>query len=266
MEIHPARLSGFAIFRGVPTGDLLALVSAGEGLEHQRGDVLFREGSRAKDAYLVIQGRLGVYLGEGIGERLIGEVHKGEIVGEAGLMNLAARRNATVRALTDCDLLKISPRTVMELSQNPAMVAVELYLLEAMARRIRSANLRLEEALSPPPAATAGTIPPRSAAGSLPPRSTMPPQSTIPPRSTLPPTSTLPPGSPLRPTMPPGLSGWAPSASARATQPPGSQLPPQATQPPPARATLPGGDKSAAPAPKSETLTQTLLRILGGKS
>ena len=246
MEIHPARLVNFPIFDGVPPGDLHALVAAGQAEQHTRGHVLFREGDRAKNAFLVVQGRLGVYLGEGISEKLIGEVKGGEVVGEAGLMNLAARRNATVRALTDVDLLKISPRTVMELSENAAMVAIELYLLSAMARRIRAATIRLEEALSPgqPPASLGSAVP-----GGGTPARVLPsaPYGTVPPGAS-PGLRTLPPtGSPGTRTSPPGAG-------------PGLRtLPPSAP-----RGTLPPTE-GVPPPPKTETLTQTLLRILGGK-
>lgn len=222
MEIHPARLSVFPMFEGVSLADLVALVAAGQGETVHRGDVVFREGQRAKDAFLVVQGRLGVYLGEGAGERVIGEVRGGEVVGEAGLMNLSARRNATVRALVDTDLMRLTPRTLLDFSENAGMVAIEMHILAAMARRIRAANLRLEEALAPP-GATRATLPPMQASG----RSLPPPG----PGTTVPPTA-------ARPSMPP-----RPSLS-----------PPRATIPPPGPASGRG-----------ETLTQALLRILGGK-
>lgn len=228
MDIHPARLAVFPIFKGVGISELLALVAAGHGETQHRGDVLFREGSRAKDAFLVVQGRLGVYLGEGVGERLIGEVRGGEVVGEAGLMNLTAKRNATVRALVDTDLLRITPRTLLDQGGNPAMVAIEMHVLAAMARRIRSANLRLEEALAPPDSAPRATLPPPGAGG-----------------------RTLPP-----PSRGQSLSGTPPAPSRSTVPPPIGARP---TLPPPR------GDADGSEPRRVETLTQTLLRILGGK-
>ncbi len=224
MDIHPARLSVFPIFKGVGLNDLVALVAAGHGEMRHRGDILFREGQVAKDAFLVVQGRLGVYLGDGVGQRLIGEVRAGEIVGEAGLMNLGVKRSATVKALVDTDLLRITPRTLVAISENEAMVAVEMHILTAMARRIRSANVRLEEALAPAGSATRSTLPPPGTGASLAP----------------------------------------PSSAARSQSMPGSPSPRSTLPPPGARgqSLAPPGEPSA---PRTETLTQTLLRILGGK-
>jgi len=148
MEIHPSRLVTLPIFRGVPLGDVTLLASSCAALRYTRGDVLFEEGALATGAFLIVTGRLGVYVGPPTDERLVSEGKAGEIIGESGLLDPAARRIATVRAVTDCEVLEISPETMLAQGSSRAMVAIELSVLSAMAKRTRAANARLEAALS----------------------------------------------------------------------------------------------------------------------
>lgn len=148
MEIHPSRLVMLPIFRGVPLGDVALLAGACAALRYTRGDVLFEEGALATGAFLIVTGRLGVYVGPPTDERLVSEGKAGEIIGESGLLDPAARRIATVRAVTDCEVLEISPETMLAQGSSRAMVAIELSVLSAMAKRTRAANARLEAALS----------------------------------------------------------------------------------------------------------------------
>ncbi len=64
------------------------------------GDVLFAEGDPSDAGYLVVSGRLAVTRG-GVA---VGEVGRGEIVGEIGLLE-ASPRSATVTALRDSSLV-----------------------------------------------------------------------------------------------------------------------------------------------------------------
>jgi len=161
MEIHPSRLVTLPIFRGVPPGDIATLASSCKALRYHRGDVLFEEGDAANDAFLIVSGRLGVYVGSALDERLVSEGKPGEIIGESGLLDPEARRIATVRAVTDCEVLAISPATMLALGSSRAMVAIELSVLSAMARRTRAANARLEAALAAPRPEPARTEPAR---------------------------------------------------------------------------------------------------------
>jgi CRP-like cAMP-binding protein len=174
MEIHPSRLVTLPIFRGVPLGDIALLAASCAGFRYTRGDVLFEEGDRATHAFLIVVGRLGVYVGSPDAERLVSEGKPGEVIGESGLLDPEARRIATVRAVTDCDVLAISPETMLALGSSRAMVAIELSVLSAMARRTRAANARLEAALSatrPEPARIEAARPTRTAGPPAPARS-----------------------------------------------------------------------------------------------
>lgn len=151
MDIHPGRVVTFPMFKGVPPADVNLLVSLASAQRHARGATLFREGDAADAAFLVVSGRVGVYLADGPAEQLIGEVRPGELMGEAGLLAEGSRRSATARALTDVEGLVLTADIVRALGPSRAVVAVEMYLLQALGRRMRAANTRLEAALGTAP-------------------------------------------------------------------------------------------------------------------
>jgi NTE family protein len=81
-------------------GDLLLPVSI-EG-----GDVLMREGDEPDGLYLLRAGRLQARVGEGDELVVLGEIGRGEVVGESALLT-DQRRSATVVALRDSELLHL---------------------------------------------------------------------------------------------------------------------------------------------------------------
>jgi len=70
------------------------------------GEVLLRAGDDADGLYLVVAGRLQARLGEGEAARIVGEVGRGEVVGEAALLS-DQPRTATLVALRDSELLQL---------------------------------------------------------------------------------------------------------------------------------------------------------------
>jgi NTE family protein len=99
------------------------------------GETLFRAGDPADAVYLVVSGALGAFAADDE-TRLIGQVVAGETVGETGLIT-GQPRSATVRALRDCELLRLSSTTFDQLAQR------DPHVLLAMAR------LALQRATSP---------------------------------------------------------------------------------------------------------------------
>lgn len=82
-----------------------------------RGDFLFHEGDKPDGAYVLVSGLLGINVSSGVlGEHEIAQIKQGEIVGELALI-MDAKRSASVLALRDCELFRLSPdvfATVME--------------------------------------------------------------------------------------------------------------------------------------------------------
>ncbi len=69
-------------------------------------EVLFKEGETAECVYIVRRGELHAYKGVGMEAIVLGTITSGEFVGEMAHIN-GEPRSATVRSLTDCELIEI---------------------------------------------------------------------------------------------------------------------------------------------------------------
>jgi CRP-like cAMP-binding protein len=141
MNLHPRRLAELPLFKTVPEADLAELCVHLQGLTLPRGAVLYTQGEPARDAVLVVHGRVTVTVADG---RAVGDSWAGDILGEAGLFG--ALRTATVTAATDTDLAVITVDAVSSLPYNRGIIAIEQKLLGSMTKRFRAANARLEMA------------------------------------------------------------------------------------------------------------------------
>jgi predicted acylesterase/phospholipase RssA/CRP-like cAMP-binding protein len=102
------------------------------------GSLLFREGDESDSLYVVISGRLRVVrpAPDG-GEITVGEIVRGQVVGEAGALT-GESRSATVYAARDSELLRLPQSVIMRVSQR--YPEVMLRINREMGRRLR-ANL-----------------------------------------------------------------------------------------------------------------------------
>src|SRR5271169_1439434 len=89
---------------GVDLAALEALSAAAVHFSLPAGHLLFEAGSNPDGVYLVASGRLGVKAQTH--PRLVAEIERGELVGEAGWL-LRQQRSATVVALRDSELLLV---------------------------------------------------------------------------------------------------------------------------------------------------------------
>jgi protein lysine acetyltransferase len=90
-------LSALELFRGHDEGELAALASMLTAVEAAPGDVLARQGEVARSFLLVVTGKADVVRDDGDGERQVGTIGPGSIVGELSVLR-AAPRSATVTA------------------------------------------------------------------------------------------------------------------------------------------------------------------------
>ncbi len=112
------------------------------------GEVLFRQGEPGDSAYLVVSGRVRVALADDDhgGERVVGEIPSGELVGEQAIL-LDTPRSATVYAGRDTDLARI-PRDVFErlIDRHPDAM---LRMLRTLVERTRTAMRAPRRAVRP---------------------------------------------------------------------------------------------------------------------
>lgn len=73
-------------------------------IEYKQGDLIFRQGYPADDAYIVHEGEVEIFNEESDGlEKQLAILKSGEMFGEMGILD-DAPRNASARAHTDCVL------------------------------------------------------------------------------------------------------------------------------------------------------------------
>ena len=102
-----AMLASLPLFSGLPTTVIDAAVAELEWISVPGGELLFEAGAPADSVYFVVSGCLGAFGSSG---ELVGRIAAGETVGEMGLI-VARPRAATVRALRDSDLARLSSGT-----------------------------------------------------------------------------------------------------------------------------------------------------------
>lgn len=105
------------------------------------GTVLFEEGERGEDAYIVLQGRLGVLVSSDAGPDPVAQIEPGEFTGEMSLISREPR-SATVVALRDCELVRI-PRPAFELMMRTSPQLASLIMRQMASRLRRTSRARV---------------------------------------------------------------------------------------------------------------------------
>jgi len=125
-------LKSIDLFSQIPGEDLaqVALISTEESRE--TGEEIFAEGEAGDALYLVLDGRVRVHRQD----RVIAELGERECFGEMALLD-AAPRSATVTAVVDAHLLKISREDFQEILNEKPEIASGI--IKVLTRRLRSA-------------------------------------------------------------------------------------------------------------------------------
>jgi len=110
-----------------------------ERIQVGEGEILTREGRIGREFFLILSGTVGVTQ-KGYRVNTLGP---GDFFGELAAMN-PGPRNATVTALSELDVLIIGPREFGAMAGIPGFRDA---LLKSMARRLRTADARLEATL-----------------------------------------------------------------------------------------------------------------------
>jgi len=131
-----ALLSLCGLFADADPEALGELASELQLVSVKRGELLICQGNPADCMYTIVSGRLEVTaLADDGGERYLGELGSGEIVGEAGLVD-AQPSMSNVRAIRDTQLVRISPRGFERLVRGNAEALNKIATI--LARRMRA--------------------------------------------------------------------------------------------------------------------------------
>ena len=128
------------LFAGLSEEDFERLYEMAQPVTVAAGETLIREGDVGDSMYAILDGEFEVIQGSGQQELILGRRGSGEVIGEMALVQRAPR-NATVRALRESRLLKISQLTFQILLDcGPTTV---LSILQTIMTRLRQQELLL---------------------------------------------------------------------------------------------------------------------------
>jgi CRP-like cAMP-binding protein len=135
-------LSKVELFRGLDTAVLGAIVPKMSEEEFDRGAVLFNEGDEGDRLYVLLAGKVRVYV-ERLGSVITYDVFEaGTCFGEMALIE-AAPRSATVRAEVPCRCLTLGQQDFLNLLQEQPRMAVTM--LRDLSLRLRHTNTQIQE-------------------------------------------------------------------------------------------------------------------------
>lgn len=107
----------------------------------QPNQILIQEGEHSHNMYWVQTGQLVVIKKRLNEDVVLGHVNSGELVGEISFLDNESR-SATVKAITECELISIPQETLDTVFQSqPKWLEV---LVKTLAERLRKANARIK--------------------------------------------------------------------------------------------------------------------------
>ena len=126
-------LKSIDLFSQIPGEDLaqVALIATEE--QRENGEDIFIEGDVGDALYLVLDGKVRVHKQD----RVIAELGERECFGEMAILDTAPR-SATVTAISDTNLLKISREDFQEIMHEKPEIASGI--IKVLTRRLRNAT------------------------------------------------------------------------------------------------------------------------------
>ncbi|GMQ97369.1 MAG: diguanylate cyclase [Gammaproteobacteria bacterium] len=139
-DINPEDLSRLQVFQAVNLDTLSELLAVCSVKELEAGEVLIARNQTNAYLYLLLSGRLRVYL-DTMGDA-IAILEPGESVGEISLIDKHPT-SAHVVAETHCKLFVVNEKTLWNMVSKSHAVAINLLTL--LANRLRESNIKLNE-------------------------------------------------------------------------------------------------------------------------
>jgi CRP/FNR family cyclic AMP-dependent transcriptional regulator len=138
------KLASLALFGGLPSEGLEALARRAQVVTYPRGAIVYVEGDRATDVFVVEQGAFDVVRRSTRGEHVLATLPAGEFFGEMSFVDMQTRA-ATVRAREDSVVLRWSFTTIHDLyvSEPKAFTLLVMNMARELSRRLRRADARI---------------------------------------------------------------------------------------------------------------------------
>jgi signal transduction histidine kinase len=130
------------LFAGLPEEDLDRLWDMAETVAVVAGETLVAEGEPGASMYVALDGRFEVSARSGERDLVLATLGPGEVIGEISLLE-GSSRTATVRAIQDGQVLKISRDSFQQFLQRSPSAA--LGIVKTMATRLRNTEAMLRQ-------------------------------------------------------------------------------------------------------------------------
>ena len=153
---HEEALRRVPLFHSLPESELRELAGGLLPMEMEQGSLVFREGDKGRECYIVDEGQVEIIKSLGTpDERLLGVREPGETIGEMSLFSEDHQRTASVRARTPLKLLVMKRDDLEDLLRKQPDLAFNL--VATLSRRLeesenhtisdlREKNLQLQQA------------------------------------------------------------------------------------------------------------------------
>lgn len=125
-------LKSIDLFSQIPGEDLAAVAIISTEERREQGDEVFAEGEAGDALYLVIDGKVRVHKQD----RVIAGLGERECFGEMAILD-AAPRSATVTAVNDTNLLKLTREDFQDIMAEKPEIAMGI--IKVLTRRLRDA-------------------------------------------------------------------------------------------------------------------------------
>jgi len=141
-------LSGVALFQSLADEQLRLLAFGADKVRLPSGQRLYREGDIADSAFVVTDGRIGLYHSRDGRLNMVGRVEAGEIVSELALIAESQRLTEAI-ALADSQLLRLDRKSFKRILEEYPEIAASLYDriaddLQAMVERLERLSSHFE--------------------------------------------------------------------------------------------------------------------------
>jgi signal transduction histidine kinase len=130
------------LFAGLPEEDLNRLYVMAETVAVEAGETLIAEGEPGDSMFVALEGRFEVSARSGERGLVLANLGPGDVIGEISLLE-GSSRTATVRAIQDGHLLKISRESFQQVLQRSPSAA--LGFVKTMATRLRDTEAMLRQ-------------------------------------------------------------------------------------------------------------------------
>jgi len=129
------------LIKDISAGFIEELFLTSEFIQLKPWEILFREGSHADSVYVLISGKLQVYVGSESDVTEVGSISRGEIFGEMSVLS-GDPRSASIRATRNSEMVRLGENDFEALSKK--YPPLEKFITRLLIDRIKRQNERLK--------------------------------------------------------------------------------------------------------------------------